>query len=118
MKVVNLAAALRKIPGTWEPRVVGEVNGHQVKVARLHGKFVWHSHETEDEGFLVLAGNLVIRLRKGTLRLGPGDFVVIPRGVEHRPEAAEEVHCLLFEPAGTVNTGTAGGPRTVEARPL
>ncbi len=118
MKVVNLAAALKKIQRTWEPRVVGDVNGHQVKLARLHGKFVWHSHETEDEAFLVLAGNLVIRLRNRVIRLGPGEFVVIPRGVEHRPEASEEVHCLLFEPGSTVNTGTAGGPRTVEARPL
>jgi mannose-6-phosphate isomerase-like protein (cupin superfamily) len=116
MKAVNLAEALARIPEPWHPRIVGEVNDAYVKLVRLQGEFVWHQHDNEDELFLVLYGTLTIRLRgEADVVLNPGEMVVIPRGVEHCPVAAEEVHVLLLEPKTTVNTGTAGGERTAEA---
>jgi mannose-6-phosphate isomerase-like protein (cupin superfamily) len=119
VKVIPLAAAAAAIPETWSPRVAGEVNGHQVKVARVHGEFPWHAHAAEDEAFLVLRGRLRIRLRdREDLVLGEGEFVVIPRGVEHAPEAAEETLLALFEPASTVNTGELRNERTRAAIPL
>ncbi len=118
MHVRNLREAAAGVGETWSPRIVGEVNGHQVKVARLHGEFVWHKHDAEDEAFLVLRGRLRIRLRDRDLDLSEGDFVVIPRGVEHLPVAEEEVHVALFEPGTTLNTGDVRNERTVEARPL
>lgn len=104
-RVVRLEAVLAGVERHWTPRVVARLNGQEVKVARLHGEFVWHAHEAEDELFLVLHGQLEIEFRGATLTLEPGDCVVVPRGVEHRPVAREEVHVLLFEPAGTLNTG-------------
>jgi mannose-6-phosphate isomerase-like protein (cupin superfamily) len=115
LQVVNLAAKLASFATHWDPKIVAELNGQQVKLVKLRGEFVWHAHEREDELFLVLAGTLEMQLRDRTLRLGPGELVVIPRGTEHRPRAEEEVHLLLFEPATTMNTGTAGGERTVAA---
>jgi len=112
---INLAEKFAQIRETWSPRIVAELNGQHVKLAKLHGEFIWHSHADEDELFLVIAGRLRIELRDGALDLGPGEMAVIPRGVEHRPVAAEEVQVLLFEPASTVNTGTAGGARTIAA---
>jgi len=92
---------------------VGDVNDMQVKLVKLHGQFVWHHHETEDELFLVLKGRLLIKLRDRDLRLAAGDAVVIPHGVEHLPIAEEEVHVLLLEPRSTLNTGTQVNERTV-----
>ncbi|MEZ4383767.1 MAG: cupin domain-containing protein [Nannocystaceae bacterium] len=112
---VNLAAALARFDAPWQPRIVGALNGQEVKVAKLRGEFVWHRHADADELFLVLRGSLRIELRDRTIALEEGEMVVIPRGVEHRPVADDEAHVLLFEPAGTVNTGDAGGPRTVAA---
>ena len=89
----------------WSPRVVGELNGQYVKLAKLKGEFVWHSHDTEDELFLVIKGSLVIKLRDGDLDLGEGELCIVPRGVEHCPLAPEEVHVLLFEPKSTLHTG-------------
>ncbi len=110
---VNLAAAFASFEERWSPRIAGELNGQHVKLAKLEGPFVWHRHEAEDELFLVVKGRLVIELRDEAVTLEPGEFVVIPRGVEHRPVAEEEVHLLLFEPAGTLNTGDAESERTV-----
>ena len=113
--LIRLAEKFARIREPWSPRIVAELNGQQVKLAKLRGEFIWHAHPGEDELFLVVAGRLRIELRDGTLDLGPGEMAVIPRGVEHRPVAEEEAQVLLFEPAGTLNTGDAGGARTVAA---
>jgi mannose-6-phosphate isomerase-like protein (cupin superfamily) len=110
---VNLAAKLEQINEPWSPRIVAELNGQQVKLAKLLGEFVWHHHEHEDELFLVLSGTLHMELRDRVLVLEPGELVVIPRGVEHRPVAPAEVSILLFEPASTRNTGNLVNERTV-----
>jgi len=111
---VNLAQKLALFSEVWSPKVVGELNGQHVRLARLHGPFVWHRHEAEDELFLVLHGHLRMELRERTVDVGPGEFIIIPRGVEHRPVAEEEVHVLLFEPASTLNTGDVREARTAE----
>lgn len=105
MDKVNLAEKLALFTEHWSPRIVGELNGQHVKLAKLKGEFIWHQHEQEDEMFLVLEGRLRIELRDQVLELEAGEFVIISRGTEHRPVAAEEVAVLLFEPAGTLNTG-------------
>ena len=115
MQKVNLAQKLGLFSETWSPRIVGELNGQQVKLAKLEGEFVWHSHADEDELFLVISGQLTMELRDRTIELGPGELFIVPRGVEHRPVAAGVAEVLLFEPAGTVNTGEVRDPRTVEA---
>ena len=93
----------------WSPKVVGELNGQQVKLVRLEGDFVWHKHDHEDELFLVHRGRFRMEFRDRTVELGPGDMIVVPRGVEHRPVADDEVEVMLFEPASTLNTGDAQG---------
>lgn len=114
MDKVNLAVKLAMFSDHWQPRVVGELNGQQVKVARLKGEFVWHHHENEDELFLVLKGRLLIRFRDRDIELEPGEFLIVPRGVEHLPVARDEVEVMLFEPASTLNTGNVRSERTVE----
>ncbi len=114
MKKVNLAEKLALIPETWSPRLVAEVNGTDVKLAKLHGEFVWHHHPEEDELFLVLAGRLRLEFRDGEVWLEEGEMMVVPRGVEHRPVAPEEVHVLLVEPRGTLNTGNLRDERTID----
>lgn len=114
MQKVNLAEKLAQFTEHWSPRIAGELNGQHVKLAKLKGEFVWHHHEHEDELFLVVKGRLCMRLRTGDIELGEGEFLIIPRGVEHQPYAAEEVHVLLFEPASTLNTGNVRNERTVE----
>jgi mannose-6-phosphate isomerase-like protein (cupin superfamily) len=116
--VVNLAEKLAQIREHWRPRVVGQVNDMHVKLAKLQGEFIWHHHEHEDELFLVLKGRLRMQLRGGEVAIGEGEFFIVPRGVEHRPVADDEVHLLLIEPAGTCNTGQVVNERTVEAEPL
>jgi mannose-6-phosphate isomerase-like protein (cupin superfamily) len=111
---VNLNEKLARFTDHWHPRIVGELNGQQVKVAKLSGEFVWHHHDDADELFLVLRGDLTIRLRDRDVRLGPGELFIVPRGVEHQPVADGEAHVLLFEPAGTLNTGNVRSERTVE----
>lgn len=111
---VNLEDSLARIREPWSPRIVGALNGQHVKLARLRGEFVWHRHEEADELFLVLSGTLRMELRDGAVEIDPGEFLIVPRGVEHRPVAAEEVEVLLFEPEGTLNTGDADDPRRVE----
>lgn len=114
MEKVNLADKLSCFDELWSPKVVGELNGQQVKLVKVKGEFVWHHHDHEDELFLILEGSLKMELRDGDVWLEPGEFLIIPRGVEHRPVAAEEVHLLLFEPATTLNTGNVRNERTVE----
>ena len=111
---IDLAEKLARFDERWSPRIVAELNGQHVKLAKLEGEFVWHSHAEEDELFLVLKGTLTIELRDGAVVLGPGQMAVVPRGVEHRPVANGEVHVMLFEPAGTRNTGDVRNERTVE----
>ncbi len=111
---VNLAEKFSRFSEHWQPKVVGELNGQQVKVAKLLGPFEWHHHEAEDELFLVVKGRLRMELRDKTVELLPGEFLIIPRGVEHRPVAEQEVEVVLFEPASTLNTGNIRSERTVE----
>ena len=115
MRKVNLREALGSFTEHWQPRIVGELNGQHVKVVKLLGEFVWHHHEHEDELFLVLDGTLVMQFRDGEVVLREGEMIVVPRGVEHRPVAEGETHILLFEPAGTLNTGNVLSERTFVA---
>ena len=110
MDTVSLAAALARITEHWSPQVIAELNGQQVKLAKLCGEFVWHAHAQEDELFLVLHGTLQMHFRDRVQEIGPGELLVVPRGVEHKPVAREEVHVMLFEPATTVRTGDAEDP--------
>ena len=105
MRVVNLSERFGRFSEHWSPKIVGEVNDMHVKLAKLSGEFVWHHHEAEDELFLVHRGRLRIEFRDRVVELGPGECLVVPRGVEHRPVAVEEVEMILFEPAGVRNTG-------------
>lgn len=102
------------IDDLWSPRVIAEMNDYQFKVVRIQGDFVWHSHDDTDETFYVLDGELRIDFRDGSVELGPGDLYVVPRGVEHKPYAAQEVRMMLIEPRGVKNTGDEGGELTVE----
>jgi mannose-6-phosphate isomerase-like protein (cupin superfamily) len=113
VEVVSLAGKLAQFDERWSPKIVAEMNGSHVKVAKVQGEFVWHSHAEEDELFLVVRGRLRIELRDGAVTLGPGELVVIPKGVEHRPVAEEEVHVVLVEPAGILHTGGVPDPRAV-----
>ena len=115
MEKIALAEKFTRITEHFRPKVVAELNGQEVKLVKVRGEFVWHHHEHEDELFLVVNGSLRIDFRDRSVTLGPGEMIVVPRGVEHRPVADEEVHVMLFEPVGTVNTGTAGGEMTAEA---
>ncbi|MEP7365315.1 MAG: cupin domain-containing protein [Acidobacteriota bacterium] len=110
---VNLKAKLARFHDHWSPKIVGELNGQHVKLVKFQGEFVWHHHEHEDEMFLVVEGRFRMDFRGREQWLEAGEFLIVPRGVEHRPVAPEEVSVLLFEPAGTLNTGTAGGVLTV-----
>ena len=110
---VNLREKLASFSTHWEPKIVGELNDQHVKLAKLRGEFVWHAHDHEDELFLVLRGALDMKFRDRTETVREGEFIIVPRGVEHCPRADDEVELLLFEPVSTVNTGTAGGDRTV-----
>lgn len=104
-RAISLADKLGDFVEYWQPRTVAEFNGHDVMVVKAKGEFVWHKHDETDDFFLVLRGRLVIQLRDGEVELGPGELFVVPKGVEHRPVAAEEVHIMLIEPSGTPNTG-------------
>lgn len=113
MTQVNLKEKLALITEHWSPAIVGELNGQHVKLAKLKGEFIWHSHAEEDELFLVVHGSLTIRLRDRDILLAEGEFCIVPRGVEHCPVATEEAHVLLFEPVSTLNTGDVENERTV-----
>ena len=111
-RVIDLAARCAAVPDTWQPRVVAELNDVQFKVARLEGEFIWHDHPESDEAFLVLSGRLWIDLPDGSVELGPGELYVVPAGTRHRPRTEGEVHLVLIEPRGVLNTGREGGDRT------
>lgn len=110
----NLTEKFASFGEHWHPKILADLNGQQVKLVKLAGEFVWHRHDVEDEMFLVHRGRMRIEFRDGVVELGPGELVVVPRGVEHRPVADEEVEVLLFEPASTLNTGDVRDERTVE----
>ncbi|MFC2029797.1 cupin domain-containing protein [Chloroflexota bacterium] len=112
---VNLNDKFDLIDEHWSPKIVGELNGQVVKIARIKGEFIWHSHQGEDEFFMVHRGRMVIELRDRKVELLPGEFLVVPRGIEHKPVAEDEAQIILFEPGGTLNTGNVRGPRTVDA---
>ncbi len=109
---INLSRKLDLIAEQWSPRVVAEMNDYQFKVVRLQGDFIWHAHAETDEAFLVLDGQLRLDFRDGSVTLGSGELYVVPRGVEHKPYAEDEVKLLLIEPRGVLNTGAEGGERT------
>ncbi|WP_328547516.1 cupin domain-containing protein [Streptomyces platensis] len=109
---VNLADKLSQFSDLWSQKKIADVNDYEVKLAKLKGEFVWHTHEDTDELIMVVSGRLTLQLRDGEVTLGPGELYVVPQGVEHCPVAEEETAILLLEPVGTLNTGDAGGPRT------
>ena len=113
MEKVNLAEKFARFVDHWSPKVVGDLNGQQVKLVKFAGEFVWHHHDNEDELFLVVRGSFRMEFRDRTVELKAGEFLIVPRGVDHRPVADEVVEVLLFEPATTLNTGNTGGERTV-----
>jgi len=118
MDVVNLQQKFDSFTETWVPKVVGSLNGQYVKVAKLEGEYVWHSHADEDEMFLVVDGELVIEFRDGPVTLKPGEFCIVPRGVEHRPVAQQLVSIVLFEPQSVRNSGDVVNDSTIEADDL
>ena len=109
---VNIAEKLGQFSDHWNPRIIGELNGQHVKATKLKGEFIWHHHEHEDELFLVIKGKLKMEFRDRTVEILPGEFLIVPRLVEHKPVADEEVEILLFEPASTLNTGNLENERT------
>jgi len=113
MEKVSLGEKLALFADQWSPKVVGELNGQHVKLVKFVGEFVWHKHDHEDELFLVVKGRFTMEFRDRLVALEEGEFLIVPRGVEHRPVAVEEVHVLLFEPATTMNTGDVRNERTV-----
>src|SRR5262249_27621932 len=114
MEKVNLDDKLTLFTDYWKPKVVGELNGQQIKLVKFQGPFVWHHHENEDELFFVVNGRFRMEFRNRHVWLEEGEFLIVPRGVEHRPVADEEAHVLLFEPASTLNTGNVRNDRTLE----
>ncbi|MCC6817975.1 MAG: cupin domain-containing protein [Bacteroidia bacterium] len=113
-KPINLKEKLNLFNDHWHPRILAELNGQQVKIAKLKGEFTWHKHDNEDELFLVLSGVLIIEMRDKTVTINENEFVVIPKGIEHKPIAENEVHVLLFEPSSTINTGNIKNENTKE----
>lgn len=114
MKKVNIDEKLSTFSEYWSPKIVGEMNESHVKLAKLKGEFLWHLHEFEDEMFMVIKGELVIKLRTEDIVLNEGEFFIVPRGVEHMPVAENEVHVMLIEPKNTLNTGNVKSNRTLE----
>ena len=113
MDVVNLNEKLSRVKEYWSPKIVGEVNDSYVKLVKFKNEFVWHHHENEDEMFLVLQGRMRMKFRGGDVIVSPGEFIIVPKGVEHMPVAEEEVHVMLFEPKTTLNTGNVRNDRTL-----
>lgn len=115
MNKVNLLEKFALFTEPFQPKIVGDLNDHQVKVVKLQGEFVWHHHENEDELFLVVKGRLTMGLQSGDIELSEGELFIVPKGVEHKPSAREECWIVLIEPRGTLNTGNVVGDRTVAA---
>ncbi|MDX1991474.1 MAG: cupin domain-containing protein [bacterium] len=113
MDKVNIADKLAQFNNHWSPHIVGEINNFHVKLAKLQGEFMWHHHEHEDEMFLVVKGQLLMKFRDRDVYINEGEFIIVPHGVEHLPVAQEEVHIMLIEPAETLNTGNLENERTV-----
>ncbi len=111
---INFADKLKLIPDLWQPRVVAELNDNQFKLVRIQGDFLWHDHPETDEAFIVIDGLLRIDFTDGFVEIGPGEMFVVPKGVRHKPFAADEVRMMLIEPRGTINTGAEGGERTAQ----
>lgn len=111
---VNVAQKLSLFQEQWSPKIVGEVNDSYVKLAKLQGDFIWHRHDDEDELFLVVKGRLQMKFREKDIWVEEGEFIIVPRGVDHLPAAEEETHVLLVEPKSTLNTGNVRSDRTVE----
>ena len=114
MDKVNIKDKFSQFDEHWQPKIVGELNGQYVKLAKLKGEFVWHQHESEDEMFMVIKGQLLIKLRDRDVTLNPGEFFIIPHGVDHIPIAEEEVQVMLFEPKSVINTGDVQDERTLD----
>src|SRR5438876_10778691 len=114
VRKVNLAEMFGRFQDQWSPKIVGEVNDNLVKLTKLTGEFVWHHHDREDELFLVVKGRFRMEFRDRHVWLETGEFLIVPRGIDHRPVAEEEAHVLLFEPASILNTGNVRNERTVE----
>jgi mannose-6-phosphate isomerase-like protein (cupin superfamily) len=115
METINLREKFARFQEPWRPKIIGELNDSYVKAVKLKGEFIWHHHEQEDELFLVVKGTLRMKFREREAIVREGEFIIVPRGVEHCPKAEREVAVMLFEAASTVNTGTAGGDKTIEA---
>jgi mannose-6-phosphate isomerase-like protein (cupin superfamily) len=113
MEKINIEEKLSQFHDHWNPRIVGDLNGQHVKLVKFQGEFVWHHHDNEDELFLVVKGRFRMDFRDRHVWLDEGEFLIVPRGVDHRPVALEEVHVLLFEPASTLNTGNVSNALTV-----
>lgn len=113
MDAVNLNEKLSRVKEYWSPKIVGEVNNSYVKLVKFKNEFVWHHHEKEDEMFLVLQGRMRMKFRDRDVIVSPGEFIIVPKGVEHKPVAEEEVHVMLFEPKTTLNTGNVRNGRTL-----
>lgn len=112
MDKVNISEKLSTFNDYWNPRIVGELNGQQVKIVKFKGEFVWHKHDNEDEMFMVVKGKFKIEFRDKTVEINQGEFIIVPRGIEHKPIAEEEVEVMLFEPDTTLNTGNTRGELT------
>lgn len=114
MEKVNLVDKFSQFDEHWSPKIIGELNGQAVKIAKIQGEFIWHHHESEDEFFMVIKGRMTIELRDREVVLEEGEFFIVPRGVEHKPVAEAEAHILMFEPVSTLNTGNVQSERTKE----
>ena len=114
MKVINLEEKFKLFDDHWSPRIVGELNGQYVKLAKFKGEMVWHLHENEDEFFQVISGSIIIHLKDQSITLSEGECFIVPKGTEHKPEATEEAHVMMFEPKATGHTGTTQSELTVE----
>jgi len=113
METINLQDKFSRFSDYCNPRVIGAINDCEVKVVKLKGEFIWHHHDAEDELFLVVKGRMRMRFRERDVTVSPGEFIIVPKGVEHMPEADDEVHIVLFEPKSTLNTGNVRNERTV-----
>jgi mannose-6-phosphate isomerase-like protein (cupin superfamily) len=114
MDKINLIEKFKMISDYWDPKIAGELNGQQVKLAKFKGPFIWHKHDEEDEFFMVIEGSFNMELRDKTITLNPGEFIIIPKGTEHRPVAENEALVMMFEPASTLNTGDQQNDMTID----